>query len=610
MKRVVLGLAVLALGAAGWWWSHGPHRLPARMALETVVDDLAGRFIASPGGEVRAAAVRPQVDQGALRHALLVPPPAAVTFRTDAPADAVLQFAVMVRREQDPTARAPVRFTIEANGRPVYSRTVDATRKRQRRWFEERVPLGAAGAVELTLRTEALGGTAAGTPAWAGLRIVREREVDRQRARPDAPSLLVLLVDTLRADTLGCYGARPSPSPTLDGLARRGRVFDVAVAQSSWTLPATASILTGLNPRSHGVNSGGRDPDAPVDRLWLADGLTTLAEQAQASGVTTVAVSANPLVGPATNLTQGFETFVELRPTKARDQWPDADAVNQTFLDWVRANRGYRFLAYLHYMDPHEPYVPSARPTPPPGAPPEIVDGDVHALARDVNEGTRAPLPADQVRYLRALYDAEARDWDDALARLLNELATLGLAEHLNVLVVADHGEAFQEHGKLTHGVDLHNETLRIPLVLAGPRVAAARIAAPVQGIDVFPTACALLDLPLPGGLAGASLLEEPPADRAIVSELRQGDPGERIALRAGNWKLIHAPASRRSELYDLAADPGEQANRWDDATEGSALLARLHAWIAAAPSPPARAPEPAAGVGVRDRLRALGYTD
>ena len=407
------------------------------MAVETVVDDLSGRFVAesvgrqAPDRPVRAAAVRPQMDQGALRHAILAPPPAAIVFRTQSTPDAVLQFAVMVRREQGSAATAPVRFTIEANGRPLYARTIDATRKRERRWFEERVPLGpVAGDVELTLRTEAVGGTATGTPAWAGIRIVRRHDVDRQPARPDAPSLLVLLVDTLRADTLGCYGARPTASPTLDGLARRGRVFDVAVAQSSWTLPATASILTGLNPRSHGVNTGARDPNA-AGRSPVAGGRPHHPRRARTSERHHHRRDLGQSAGQRRDEPHAGIRDVR-RAASATSAGPAGRALRPsttTFLRMARARTmAYRFLALppLHGRRT-SPYAPTVRPSPPPDTPPEVRRGRTSTSSR----ATSTPAAAlrsrqTQLAYLRALYDGRGiRDWDDAWHACCTELAGL-----------------------------------------------------------------------------------------------------------------------------------------------------------------------------------------
>src|SRR5213079_927059 len=144
-------------------------------------------------------------------------------------------------------------------------------------------------------------------------------------------SILVVLVDTLRADHLGCYGAAPSPSPVVDRLAAGGLVFEHVVAQSSWTMPSVATLFTGLHPRSHGVVG----PPADGDPGFLADTLPTLAERAEAAGVTTVGVSASPLVSRATNLARGFETFVEFSWDRARHDWPPAGEVNARFLAWL-----------------------------------------------------------------------------------------------------------------------------------------------------------------------------------------------------------------------------------------------------------------------------------
>src|SRR5262249_49135662 len=151
------------------------------------------------------------------------------------------------------------------------------------------------------------------------------------------PNLLVLLVDTLRADRVGAYGAQPSPTPTLDSLAARGAVFTDSVSQSSWTMPSVATLFTGLYPRSHGAGVGrtaGAPDDAPGG-LFLGDGVTTWAELAQQAGITTIGVSANPTVARATNFAQGFEQFIELPWDWRAHDWAGASEVNQAFLDWL-----------------------------------------------------------------------------------------------------------------------------------------------------------------------------------------------------------------------------------------------------------------------------------
>src|SRR5262249_21212318 len=163
--------------------------------------------------------------------------------------------------------------------------------RRDRRWFDERIDLGgyAGKTVELSLDTtaEQPGRRLAGIPGWGTVRVVRETTHARQPARADAPNVLLLLVDTLRADHVGCYGAAASPTPNLDALAGSGLVFTQAIAQASWTLPSVASIFTGLHPRSHGAT--GKDIDEDVDAAWgfLADDVVTWAEQASHAGITT-----------------------------------------------------------------------------------------------------------------------------------------------------------------------------------------------------------------------------------------------------------------------------------------------------------------------------------
>src|SRR5262249_28010865 len=158
--------------------------------------------------------------------------------------------------------------------------------------------------------------------------------------------------------------APPTATPALDGFARRGLVFAHATAQAPWTMPSVASLLTGLLVRSHGVIGDPLGGPGAAERngdTYLPDALPTPAALAAGAGISTVGVSANPLVSRATNYAQGFETFHELELEPRSDgrttekNWATAPEVNATFVRWLRANRGLRFLAYLHYMEPHHP---------------------------------------------------------------------------------------------------------------------------------------------------------------------------------------------------------------------------------------------------------------
>src|SRR2546425_416029 len=449
-------------------------------------------------------------------------------------------------------------------------------------------------------------------PAGGALPVRARAARPPQTARPAAPNVLVLLVDTLRADRVGCDGARPSPSPTLDRLAADGLVFENAIAQSSWTLASVASILSGLHPRSHGAISG--EPVGGEDHAHgelLPDAVVTWAERAAEAGITTVGVSSNPLVSRATNLAQGFETFAEFTWDPRGRNWTSAAEVNRTFLSWLARNRGYRFAGYLHYMEPHDPYTPPAslRPAPPAGLQPALAAGWVRDAANRINWDGAAPLSPSEIGYLRGLYDGEVRAWDAELATLLEGLAKLGVRDSTLVIVTADHGEEFQEHGMLTHGAHLYQESLRVPLVISGPRVAPGRRTDLAQGIDLFPTLAAYLGIPPPAGLPGRDLLSGPQARPAVSETARgigpNGKPMDVVSVVTAGWQLIHSPKLGRFELYDLDHDPGEQQNRWGAVPEGEALREVLERWPESLPVPlRAAAPDPT----VVDRLRALGY--
>jgi arylsulfatase A-like enzyme len=550
---------------------------------------------------------------GGWRRALLATPPADVRLRTRVPSGARLRLAFGVERPARPIpGGVPVRFSVAVDGRDVFAREVDpVSRKRDRGWLEEDVDLGTHDAeVELTLATRTAGdGPAVGTPGWSQLRLVREQQVRRQPANAPGPSVLVLLVDTLRADRLGCYGAGPAQSPNLDRLAASGRVFDDAVSQSSWTVPSVATLFTGLHPRSHGV--WGAAHDAPGDAAgigtYLPDELVTLARAAQHAGVTTFGASANPLVSRGTNFAAGFETFVEFgleRRFGGGDlgrNWASAKDVNDRFVAWLQRNRGHRFLAYLHYMEPHDPYTPPDAPPAAAGVRPALARGQVFPVAQKINWHGGNPLPAPEVDHLRALYDGEVRAWDAQLGVLLAALERLSVRESTVIIVTADHGEEFQEHGKLRHGVNLYEETIRVPFVVAGPGIAPGRVPTQIQGIDLFPTVATLLGIMPPAGLPGRNVLGAVDR-RPAFAELG----GNLVAVRSDGWKLITRSGDDRRELYDLRADPGERTNRFGTVPEGATLTTLLAGWQDAPPPPPVTGSDPR----IMQKLRALGYVE
>ena len=615
MRRRLLALAALALATA-----CRRDALPPRVTVEEVVAELApplaaGASVSEPSaGAVHAGVLQPgdPLAGAGPRPSLLAPPPAVVRLPLDVPPDATLRFSAAVdgdKKRDD--ARSGVTFRVTVDGAERYAESVNpAARRRHRSWIDGRVDLGreAGRRVEIALETRADDPhlPLAGTPGWSHVRLVRETARRRQPASAAMPNLLVLLVDTLRADHLGVYGAQPSPSPALDALAARGVVFADSVSQSSWTMPSVSTLFTGLYPRSHGALG---QPDAS----FLADAVVTWAELAQQAGITTVGVSANPLVSRTTNLAQGFEEFIELPWDWRAHDWPRASEVNGAFLDWLGRRRGWRFVAYLHYMEPHDPYTPPAplRPQPtPPGLRPAVAAGTIDDIAKAINFRGAPGLSDDEIAWLRRLYDAEIRSWDDALASLLRGLETAGVLDSTIIVVTADHGEEFQEHGRLKHGSHLYEESIRVPLIVAGPGIGASRRTDTAQGVDLLPTLAARLGLPAPPALPGRDLFATGEA-RDAVSETASGIAPDGsftpvVALRTPRWKLIRTPALGRVELYDLARDPGEHA---DAAASGEAAVLgdRLDRWAATAPEAPAPGGSDPA---LRAKLRALGYVE
>jgi arylsulfatase A-like enzyme len=286
--------------------------------------------------------------------------------------------------------------------------------------------------------------------------------------------------------------------------------------------------------------------------------------------------------------------------------------VNQAFLDWLERNRMWRFVAYLHYMEPHDPYTPPARlrPTPPPGLRPAVAEGKIDELAKGINFHGAPRLSDREIGWLRQLYDAEVRSWDESLDTLLRGLAAAGVLDSTIVVVTADHGEEFQEHGLLKHGAHLYEESIRVPLIVAGPGIAPARRTDLAQGIDLLPTVAGRLGLETPAGLPGRDLFATFGGDDA-VSETGSGIAPDGsftdvVALRTSRWKLIRTPALNRVELYDLARDPGEHESA-TDGSESAALGAALDRWAASAPPPPLATGSDAS---MRAKLRALGYVE
>ena len=289
---------------------------------------------------------------------------------------------------------------------------------------------------------------------------------------------MLIVIDCLRPDHLGCYGYTRDTSPTIDALAHVGWHYEHAYAAAPWTKPSVASLFSSLLPASHGLVNP--DQSAP-DQLLL------LAEVLRNAGYKNFFINGgNVFLKKDFNLHQGFHSYDYL-PHSTRT----ADDLTKTFLARVAGIGRDKFFAYLHYMDAHAPYTVNRHNTRYTG---KILESYAPGKpATQLNELREPDAASPELRqYFRDLYDGQIRFVDESISALLQGLKLLGRLDNTVFIITSDHGEEFWEHGSTEHGHSLYNELLQVPLIIAGSPIGPRRIAEPVSLIDVMPT---LLDL-------------------------------------------------------------------------------------------------------------------
>lgn len=450
------------------------------------------------------------------------------------------------------------------------------------------------------------------------------------------PDLLLIVVDTLRADRLGLYGSQ-NPTPRLDAFAQESLVFEQQQSASPWTLPAMASLFTGKSPSAHGAAvvsaSDGTARRAMLGVLPVREDLTTLGLELQKHGYRTGLIGTNPCLDRSLGLGRGIEYHalllrsglhysvlglllepLGLRPLDPVDTTLSAQELLPHFERFFAQTDARPAALIAHLMDPHWPYHP------PEQAP---------AAERQRLQATLAGWSS--------AYDVEVQRVDTALGALLDQLQAQGRLDKLVVALTADHGEAFGEHGtwfkpeqkpagsdvyearQSLHGHSVFQELLHVPFLLRGPGLAPGRVSSVTRGVDVMPTLLAALGLPIPEGLEGVNLLSLPPASAASDAPRVSPSPAlsesvllgeERKSWREGHWKLIVGPwraGAGPAQLFDLAADPQEQHEL---SAQEPARVMRMRAALVehvqqlAAGVDPTRPLDPE----TLEKLRALGY--
>jgi tetratricopeptide (TPR) repeat protein len=418
--------------------------------------------------------------------------------------------------------------------------------------------------------------------AWAGWHFLYRHgssEAGGPLAHSDAvPNVLLVSIDTCRADRLSCYGYKRRTTPNIDAVAHDGAMFKTATTPVPLTTPAHSSMLTGMYPPTHGVHLN------TYDRL--ADSNVTLAKTLREAGYQTAAfVAAFPL-DTRFRLNQGFDTYdgrFDEEAKKVIFSHRAGETVNRPALAWLDDHAKQPFFLFLHYYDAHRPYDPH---------------------------------PPHTSAYTDDPYAGEIAYVDDCIGRVLDRLRTLGVYDSTLVIITADHGESLDEHGETDHGFFVYQCTMHVPLVIRMPYCRKdIQVDGNVSLVDIVPTVLDLLGLKVPGWVQGVSLraaLEGGPApdgQRAIYGEsLYAGTFGcsPLHSIIEGPWKYILAP---RAELYDLSQDPDERTNLAGKQPQvAQRLRGRLEAMLkkretAALP----RAPSTVDPEAIK-RLESLGY--
>ncbi len=428
---------------------------------------------------------------------------------------------------------------------------------------------------------------------------------------PERPDIVVLVLDTVRADRMGVYGYDRDTTPRLDAWAAGARVYDRMQSDGAWTLPSHASLFTGKPVIAHGAHGTplGSDLAAP-----LADRTDTVARALRTAGYRTAGIAANrAFLHPMWGLSQGFDLWLcsQLRSDSHGLPYVTGDRITELARALLGRPREAPLFLFLNYMDAHAPWVPRRGYV----RDPDAIRGNLLPY-RSGWEAVTARLLAEEAippaapRAWSEAYDSELRFLDEQVGRLLDALPALGIDDDDYVFVLSDHGEYLGEHALVEHSKDVYEEVLHVPLLVKGPGYAPGRDATPIQTHDIASLILAAAgEPPLPGSqrtvdLQVSELYWSRHKDLADPTFGRRFDRIRR-AFRDGPTKLVLGTDGSR-EAYDLSADPRERAPLTAAAWAPS-LEARAKAWLESQEQAPAAT---MAGPTDLEALRALGYVE
>lgn len=455
------------------------------------------------------------------------------------------------------------------------------------------------------------------------------------------PNVVFIIADTLRAKDLRLYGG-DIPAPNLERLAARGTLFERGYSLAPWTLPSMTAMFASQYPA--GLTPG-LDQGAWNQQLWqyrVPESIQPLQYRLRDAGYATGAVTGNALLWVTPGMTDGFETLASSHPIllvhgglfrmapllqAVLARWVPAlaplrphdttAALSRYATAYVQRHAADPFYLWLHYIDPHAPYDPPSRYRTATGAWPffhPYKGGDQWNIP--ILGTPDFAIPETEREYVTSLYKGEIQYVDELLGEVMATLEDRGLLEETYICFTADHGEELWEHGDWGHGQSLYDEQVHVPWIIAGPGIAAQRVAAPVSALDLMPTLAALAGVPGDPGWRGRSLdavlkgaaAESAPVYLAGTSNRSVVEPLQ--AVVQGQYKLVRGVGSGTMRLYDLAADPGEQTDVAGAHPEVVAsMAASLMAWAESFPSTfPALPGGEAAGQELLENLRGMGY--
>ncbi|MSQ03113.1 MAG: hypothetical protein EXR71_14695 [Myxococcales bacterium] len=371
------------------------------------------------------------------------------------------------------------------------------------------------------------------------------------------PNVIVVLVDTLRADHLGPYAYKKRPTtPNLDAFAAGGVVWENAVSPNAWTVPSVASLFTGVDPQAHQCLHFRKGERLATDSI--SDAHDTMAESFAANGYATAAFIKSTVLSTSHGFSQGFARF-EVVGGKDQAWGYSARDLNDAALPWLTGQQkaGTPFYAYLHFMDPHSPYK---APEPWYSKYKGTYTGKLDGAHVGLDEAFKAKtVSATDWEYMLALYDAEIEYWDTEFGRFWAELQAAGVAKNTIVVLVSDHGEAFGEHQNVFHG-NLYQENIHIPVVFRGPGIKPGRMRGYAQLIDVVPTLAELTASPKGRAWQGKSMVAAMAGGAGHTAAVYSEYMGHRMAIEPSTGlKLIIGDGDPK--LYDLRNDPQERTN-------------------------------------------------